>query len=101
MSSEAKIGAMHLLYQDFLDNQQPTFAEGLHTLNEVLATLAYSRCSVCNEKFYPNRGVWVEKSYYVPTGDLCAECIAVRNHAIELGLESSREIEPDDSRYEN
>ena len=58
-------------------------------------------CSSCKLPFVVGVGAWAEKGYYVPHGELCAWCIEIRNHAIELGLESSREIEADDDRYSN
>src|ERR1700722_11881028 len=49
------------------------------------------RCNCCNDWFVPGVGVWAEKGYYVPIGEMCAWCLEIRNHALELGLVSSRE----------
>jgi hypothetical protein len=78
----------HPLYEDFLLHAEPpvkykasgpTFAEALREANEVLAQLAKERCSCCNQLFQPGIGVFTEHAYFIPTSDICGECLDVRN----------------------
>jgi hypothetical protein len=54
----------HPLYMDFLENE---------------SDMGKVECRECEKRFTPNQGAFTVHAYYVPTSDICADCLDARN----------------------